>query len=241
MIELIPAIDIIEGNCVRLQKGDYETKKTYDFSPVDVAKEVEQYGYKRLHIVDLDGAKSKQVVNLAVLEEIASKTELSIDFGGGIKTSADLQRVMDCGASYATIGSIAVSEPDMFQQWLKTYGSDRIILGADVQDGCICINGWKERSQVQLIPFLEGYHKKGVRTVLCTDISKDGMLQGTSNELYASIMTHFPDLHLIASGGVSSIEDIKQLSELGIPAVVFGKAVYEGRIDLKRLALEFGL
>lgn len=241
MIELIPAIDIIDGKCVRLTKGEYSSKKVYDYSPVDIAVEVERCGYTRLHMVDLDGAKSSHVVNLPILKEVASRTNLKIDFGGGIKTDEDLKAVFDNGASYATVGSIAVKQPQLFDQWIATYGADRLILGADVNNGFISINGWKEDSNLELIPFIKDYYAKGIRRVLCTDISKDGMLQGTSVELYKLIMEQFPDLQLIASGGVSSIEDIVSLDDNGIPAVVFGKAIYEGRIKLDELATRFGL
>ncbi len=238
MIELIPAIDIIDGKCVRLTKGEYSSKKVYDYSPVDIAMEVEQCGYKRLHMVDLDGAKSSHVVNLQVLSEVASKTNLEIDFGGGIKSDADLDAVFSNGATYATVGSIAVKQPELFDKWIEQYGADRLILGADVNNGVISINGWKEDSDMQLIPFIHNYYNKGVRCVLCTDISKDGMLQGTAIELYKEIMTQFPDLHLIASGGVSNTADIIALDEANIPAVVFGKAIYEGRINLHTLISE---
>ena len=241
MIELIPAIDIIDGKCVRLTKGEYSSKKVYDYSPVEIALEVERCGYKRLHMVDLDGAKSSHVVNLPVLKEVASRTSLAIDFGGGIKSDDDLKAVFDNGATYATVGSIAVKQPQMFDQWIATYGADRLILGADVNNGFISINGWKEDSNLELFPFIENYYAKGIRRVLCTDISKDGMLQGTSVELYKLIMAQFPDLQLIASGGVSCMDDIVNLNDLGIPAVVFGKAIYEGRIKLDELATRFGL
>lgn len=239
MIQLIPAIDIIDGHCVRLAKGLYESKKVYDLSPLDIAREVERLGYKRLHMVDLDGAKSSHVVNIEVLREVASQTNLLIDFGGGIKSDEDIKAVFDNGAAYATIGSIAVREPEIMGRWIDTYGADRLILGADVKDGVIAISGWQEESGLHLIPFLQSYYARGIRRVLCTDISRDGMLQGTAVELYKEIMQHFPDLQLIASGGVSSEQDIAQLNQAGIPAVVFGKAIYEGRIDLPKLAANF--
>ncbi len=239
MIELIPAIDIIDGRCVRLTKGDYSTKKVYDHSPLDIALEVERCGYKRLHMVDLDGARSSHVVNIATLREVTSHTHLTVDFGGGIKNNQDLQAVFDNGATYATIGSVAVKEPDLFEGWMARHGADRLILGADVKDGLISINGWEEDSDIELLPFIERYYAQGIRQVLCTDISKDGMLQGTAVELYKSVMRRFPDLRLIASGGVSSMDDIETLNDNGIPAVVFGKAIYEGRIDLGVLAQTF--
>lgn len=235
MIEIIPAIDIIEGKCVRLTKGDYSTQKTYNENPLEVAKAFEQAGIKRLHMVDLDGAKSQHVVNYKVLESVASHTELTIDFGGGIKSNDDVRIAFDSGASMITVGSVAVKQPDLFGEWLQNYSSDCIILGADVKDGCISINGWKEESNHRLTDFLTYYTQRGISKVLCTDISKDGMLQGPAIELYESIMKQFPTLHLIASGGVSSIDDIDALNRSGIPAVVFGKAFYEGRIKLNQL------
>ena len=235
MIELIPAIDIIDGKCVRLSQGDYNTRKVYNENPVEVAKEFEANGIRRLHVVDLDGAKSSHVVNYRVLDMIASRTSLIIDFGGGIKTDEDLLIAFENGAQMVTPGSIAVKKPDLFKKWLQQYGSGKIILGADVKDNHISINGWKEESQQELIPFLTDYTNEGVRKVLCTDISRDGMLKGPSIELYKQMMKEFPEMHLIASGGVSCLQDIIDLDEAGIPAVVFGKALYEGRITLKDL------
>lgn len=235
MIELIPAIDIIGGQCVRLTKGDYDQKTVYRNSPAEVAKEFEEIGFKRLHVVDLDGAKSKHIVNEQVLKTITSKTQLTVDFGGGIKTDEDIEKAFAAGASMVTIGSIAVTNPDLFMGWLKKYGADRIILGADVRHGKISINGWKEDSSEDLLPFLKKYVDAGVRNVLCTEISKDGTLAGPAVELYQSMMATYPELHLIASGGVSSIDDIKALEAAGIPAVVFGKAIYEGKINLNEL------
>lgn len=235
MIELIPAIDIIDGKCVRLTKGDYDTKKIYNEDPVSVAKEFEAHGIKRLHVVDLDGAQSKHIVNDKVLSRIAHETSLIIDFGGGIKTDEDVARAFDAGAHMITIGSIAVTDPERSMNWLHTHGSEHIILGADVRQGMISINGWKEDSQESLIPFLGRYLKEGIRNVLCTDISKDGMLQGPAIDLYREIMQHYPECHLIASGGVSSIEDIRALEAAGVPSVVFGKAIYEGKIKLEEL------
>ncbi len=237
MIELIPAIDLIDGQCVRLTKGDYTTRKTYNEDPVAVAREFESYGFKRLHVVDLDGARSKHVVNHKVLERIAASTSgLVIDFGGGIKSDEDLRIAFDSGASLVTVGSIAATQPEMFIGWLQEYGADRLILGADVKDGRISINGWKEESTQELLPFLDLFIQKGTRHVLCTDISKDGMLQGPATPLYRKIMARYPECRLIASGGVSGMQDIIALDEAGIPAVVFGKAIYEGRISLKELA-----
>lgn len=237
MIELIPAIDLIGGKCVRLTKGDYDTQKVYNEDPVAVAREFEEYGFKRLHVVDLDGARSKHVVNHKVLERMAQATNLVIDFGGGIKTDEDIRIATESGAQMVTVGSVAVTRPDLFLGWLQQLGSERIILGADAKNGRISINGWKEDSSDELIPFLDKYIQKGVQKVLCTEISKDGTLQGPATALYREIMTQFPQCHLIASGGVSSMNDLKELDQAGIPAVVFGKAIYEGRIALKDLAL----
>ena len=234
MIELIPAIDIINCQCVRLTKGDYDQKTVYG-SPLDMAHEFDKIGYKRLHVVDLDGAKSKHIINSPVLSHIADETMLEVDFGGGIKTDTDIEEAFRCGASMVTIGSIAVTNPELFLGWLEKYGPDRIILGADVRDGKISINGWKEDSTEDLLPFLKKYIDAGVRKVLCTEISKDGTLAGPAIDLYKRVMDTYPELHLIASGGVSSIDDIKALDAAGIPAVVFGKAIYEGKINLQEL------
>ena len=235
MIELIPAIDLIDGKCVRLTKGDYDQKKVYNDSPVDVAREFEKLGFKRLHVVDLDGAKSKHIVNDKVLNDITRNTNLAVDFGGGIKTDDDIEKAFAAGAQMVTVGSIAVTCPELFGQWLEKYGAERIILGADVRNGKISINGWKEDSAEDLLPFLEKYIKLGVKNVLCTEISKDGTLEGPATKLYKQVMAAYPALHLIASGGVSSNQDIRQLEEAGIPAVVFGKAFYEGRINISEL------
>lgn len=222
---------------MRLTKGDYDTQKVYNEDPVAVAREFEEYGFKRLHVVDLDGARSKHVVNHKVLERMAQATNLVIDFGGGIKTDEDIRIATESGAQMVTVGSVAVTQPELFLGWLQQLGSERIILGADVKKGRISINGWKEDSSDELIPFLDKYIQKGVQKVLCTEISKDGTLQGPATALYREIMTQYPQCHLIASGGVSSMNDLKELDQAGIPAVVFGKAIYEGRIALKDLAL----
>lgn len=235
MIEIIPAIDIIDGKCVRLSQGDYNSKKIYSENPVEIAKEFEAHGISRLHVVDLDGAASHHVINYKTLDQIASRTSLIIDFGGGIKSDEDLVIAFENGAQMVTLGSVAVKEPQRFEKWLETYGQEKIILGADAKDEKIAINGWKEDSSINLFSFLDDYIKKGVTKVLCTDISKDGMLEGPSVDLYKKIMETYPDLHLIASGGVSSVDDICRLEEAGIPAVVFGKALYEGKINLKDL------
>lgn len=236
-IELIPAIDIIDGKCVRLTKGDYACKTIYNDNPVEVAKEFETMGFKRLHVVDLDGAKSRYIVNDGVLRDMASATNLVIDFGGGIKTDEDIDKAFAAGASMVTVGSIAVTHPGLFMAWMDKYGADKMILGADVRNGKVSINGWKEDSEEDLLPFLKKYIDNGVKTVLCTEISKDGTLAGPATELYKTIMAAYPDLHLIASGGVSSTEDIISLDCEGIPAVVFGKAFYEGKIDVARLGV----
>ena len=238
MIELIPAIDIINGQCVRLTKGDYDQKTVYG-DPLDMARQFEELGYQRLHMVDLDGAKSKHIVNSDVLRRVSSETKLVIDFGGGIKTDEDIETAFACGAQMVTVGSIAVTQPDLFLKWVERYGAERMILGADVRNGKISINGWKEESTQELLPFLDGYLRAGMRHVLCTEISKDGMLQGPATLLYRQVLEAYPNCRLIASGGVSCIEDIRQLNKAGVPAVVFGKAIYEGRIDLKELIEEF--
>ena len=230
MIELIPAIDLIEGKCVRLTKGEYDSKKIYNEDPVAQAREFEAKGFKRLHVVDLDGAQSKHIVNDKVLKGITEATSLTVDFGGGIKTAEDIEKAFAAGAKMVTLGSIAVTNPQLCEEWIEKYGAERIILGADVRNGKISINGWKEDSADELMPFLKKYIEKGVKNVLCTEISKDGTLAGPAIELYKEIMREFPHLHLIASGGVGSNADIEALDRAGIPAVVFGKAYYEGKI-----------
>ncbi len=238
MIELIPAIDIIDGQCVRLTKGDYNQKKVYNEDPLTVAKDFEKIGFKRLHMVDLDGARSKHIVNDEILRRVTAETSLIVDFGGGIKSEEDIVKAFESGASMITVGSIAVTQPELFIQWMEKYGPEKMILGADVRNGMISINGWKKDSQIPLLPFLKQYVEAGVKNVLCTEISKDGTLQGPAVTLYKEIMTAYPKLHLIASGGVSRKEDIDELESEGIPAVVFGKAIYEGRINLKELLNE---
>ncbi len=231
MIELIPAIDIIDGKCVRLTNGDYNTKKVYG-DPVEMAVRFEQKGFTRLHVVDLDGAKSRHVVNIDTLKGITSATSLNVDFGGGVKTDEDLEEAFAAGASMVTAGSIAVTDPDKVMSWIEKFGAEHLVLGADVRNGKISINGWKEDSQEDLIPFLKRYVDAGIRNVLCTEISKDGTLAGPAIELYSEIMRHYPTLHLIASGGVGCDDDIRALDHAGIPAVVFGKAFYEGKITI---------
>ena len=240
MIEIIPAIDIIDGKCVRLTQGDYETKKVYNEDPVEVAKMMEAHGIRRLHTVDLDGARSQHIVNYKTIERIADHTSLVIDFGGGIKSDEDIDIAFASGATMVTIGSVAVKNPELFGTWLEKYNDNKIILGADVKNGRISINGWKEEGEDELMPFLQKYVSKGVDNVLCTDISKDGMLKGPALELYESVMKEFPRLNLIASGGISCIEDIDRLDAAGIPSVVFGKAIYEGRIKMEELEKYLG-
>lgn len=240
MIEIIPAIDIIDAKCVRLSQGDYEQKKVYNENPLEVAKMFEDAGIKRLHLVDLDGAKAQHIVNYKVLESIATHTNLTIDFGGGLKSDEDLRIAFESGAKMITGGSIAVKKPDVFSSWIEKFGSERIILGADVKNEKIAVSGWIETTDADLLPFVEKFKAKGVDKVICTDISKDGMLQGPSIELYKKILEQFPDLYLIASGGVSSLDDIARLQDAGVPAVITGKAIYEGRITMADLTQFIG-
>ena len=233
-MRIIPAIDIIDGKCVRLTKGDYSTKKIYNENPLEVAKEFEANGIQYLHIVDLDGAKSKNIVNHKILESIATKTSLQIDFGGGIKTNEAAQLAFDYGAKQITGGSIAVTNPEIFSEWIAKYGAEKIILGADCNNRKIATNGWLKESEIDVIDFIDSYQKKGIQHVICTDISKDGMLQGASNELYREIMKA-TRISLIASGGVSCMNDLYQLKEIGCEGVILGKAIYEGNITLKEL------
>ncbi len=236
MIEIIPAIDIIEGKCVRLSQGDYAQKKVYNENPLEVAKEFESVGVRRLHLVDLDGAKAQHIVNYKVLEKIATQTSLTIDFGGGLKSDEDLRIAFESGASMVTGGSIAAKKPEVFLSWLEKFGAEKIILGADVKDEKIAVGGWIETTQLDLIPFVKEFVDKGVDKVICTDISKDGMLKGPSIELYKNMLAEIPSLYLIASGGVSSMADIEQLEEAKVPAVITGKAIYEGRIKMEDLS-----
>lgn len=234
-MDIIPAIDLIDGKCVRLSQGDYDRKTVYNENPLEVAKMFEDHGITRLHLVDLDGAKAHHIVNHKVLETISTKTKLIIDFGGGLKTDDDLRIAFECGAQMITGGSIAVKSPAIFESWISKFGASKIILGADVKDEKIAVTGWTEDTDLQLLPFLENYTNKGITKVICTDIAKDGMLQGASVELYKKILTAFPSMYLVASGGVSDINDLEVLAEAGLPAVIFGKAIYEGRIALKDL------
>ena len=232
---IIPAIDIIDGKCVRLTHGDYNQKKIYNEHPLEVAKEFEDAGIKRLHLVDLDGAKAGAVKNWKVLEAIAGKTSMVIDFGGGIKSEKDVDIVFDSGAALATIGSIAVKDEETFSNWLKKFGAQKFLLGADVKNEKITVSGWLEQTDIWIYDFIEKYVAKGLKQIFCTDVSKDGALEGPSTELYKSIVQKFPELHFIASGGVSSIDDVCQLREVGCKGVIIGKAIYEGRIQLSQL------
>ena len=251
-MRIIPAIDIIDGKCVRLSKGDYDTKKVYNENPLEVARAFEDHGIQYLHLVDLDGAKASHVVNYKVLETLASKTQLKIDFGGGIKSDEDLHTVFESGAEQATGGSIAVKDRSTFLGWLQRYGAERIILGADCRDGKISVSGWQEASTEEVVPFIKGYQKKGISYVVCTDISKDGMLEGPAFSLYREILNktaritteigpsgvqdrEVPGIKLIASGGISNIDELPVLAQLGCEGVIIGKALYEDRISLKAL------
>lgn len=236
-MELIPAIDLIDAKCVRLSQGDYAQTKVYNENPLEVAKAFEDVGIRRLHLVDLDGAKAHHIVNYRVLENIATHTSLEIDFGGGLKSDEDLRIAFECGAKMVTGGSIAVKSPELFEKWLQKYGGERIILGSDVKDERIAINGWQDKTDIDIWSFLADYQAKGVRKTICTDIAFDGMLAGPSIALYRKMIERFPDLYLIASGGVSGMEDIHCLQEAGLPAVIFGKAIYEGRISLQELSI----
>lgn len=235
-MRIIPAIDIIEGKCVRLTKGDYNTKKIYNENPLEVAKMFEDSGIEYLHVVDLDGAKASHIVNYKVLEQIATKTNLNIDFGGGLKSNEDLKIAFNSGANQITGGSIAVKNPDVFKSWIETFGSERIILGADCNNEKIAVSGWQEKSELEVIPFIKSYLSKGINYVICTDISKDGMLEGPSFDLYKRILKDSDkDLKLIASGGISAFNELPKLEELGCEGVIIGKAIYENKISLKQL------
>ncbi|HEY4060795.1 MAG TPA: 1-(5-phosphoribosyl)-5-[(5-phosphoribosylamino)methylideneamino]imidazole-4-carboxamide isomerase [Puia sp.] len=235
-MEIIPAIDIIDGKCVRLTQGDYAQKKIYNENPLEVAVAFEGSGLRRLHLVDLDGAKAGAVKNWKVLEMIAGKTGLVIDFGGGIKTAKDVEIVFNSGAALATVGSIAVKDGPLFVSWLQEYGAGRFLLGADVKDEKIAVGGWLETTDRWIYDFIQEYMEKGVRQLFCTDVSKDGLLEGPSLELYQNIVAKFPELHFIASGGVSGMDDVYQLEDIGCKGVIIGKAIYEGRITLKELS-----
>jgi len=234
-MEIIPAIDIIGGQCVRLSQGDYKRKKTYSDDPLSIAKQFEDVGIRRLHLVDLDGARMKKVVNLDVLQKISQNTDLEIDFGGGVQSDEDLRNVFSAGAGMVTGGSIAVREPEKFIVWLTTYGPERIILGADVKDRNIAIGAWSETSDQDIIEFIGHFRKKSVKFVICTDVSRDGILKGPAIDLYTEIIQNFPDINLIASGGVSSIRDLEKLALTGVWGVIIGKAIYEGNIKVSDL------
>ncbi|APG59479.1 1-(5-phosphoribosyl)-5-[(5-phosphoribosylamino)methylideneamino]imidazole-4-carboxamide isomerase [Christiangramia salexigens] len=234
-MRIIPAIDIIEGKCVRLSKGDYNTKKIYNENPLEVAKSFEDHGINSLHLVDLDGAKSSHIVNYKILEQIASKTNLNVDFGGGLKSDKDLEIAFESGANQVTGGSIAVKDAEIFNNWIKKYGNDKIILGADAKNRKIAVSGWLEDSDKEIIPFIRNYERNGIKYVICTDISKDGMLQGPSFKLYEEILDETDNINLIASGGISKFDELPALAELGCEGVIIGKAIYENRISLKQL------
>lgn len=234
-MRIIPAIDIIDGKCVRLSKGDYSTKKIYNENPLEVAKSFEAHGIEYLHLVDLDGAKSSKIVNYKILEQIASKTNLKIDFGGGLKSDADLKIAFESGACQITGGSIAIKQPEVFKSWIQQYGAEKIILGADAMNEKVAISGWLEASKEEVVPFIQKYQQEGIQYVICTDISKDGMLEGPSFELYQRILEQTKDLKLIASGGISTFDELPKLAELGCEGTIIGKAIYEGRISLKQL------
>lgn len=236
-MRIIPAIDIIDGKCVRLTQGDYSTKKIYNEDPVAAALEFEAMGLRYLHVVDLDGARSGTIKNERVLQEISRQTSLQVDFGGGIKSEEDLQKALDAGAEQVTCGSIAVKHPELVLRWLEKFGRDKIILGADVSEGYIAVSGWQEKTTLAIEDLLHMYIDDGMKYVICTDISSDGMLKGPNFELYSGLLETFPGLHLIASGGVSSTDDLKRLQDLGIEGVIIGKALYEGSIDLEELKL----
>ncbi len=234
-MRIIPAIDIIDGKCVRLSKGDYDTKKIYNENPLEIAKSFEAHGIEYLHLVDLDGAKSSRIVNYKVLEQIASKTNLKIDFGGGLKSDTDLKIAFESGANQITGGSIAIKQPEVFKSWIQQYTVDKIILGADAMNEKVAISGWLEASKEEVIPFIQSYQKEGIQYVICTDISKDGMLEGPSFELYQRILEQTQNVKLIASGGISTFDELPKLAKLGCEGTIIGKAIYEGRITLKQL------
>jgi phosphoribosylformimino-5-aminoimidazole carboxamide ribotide isomerase len=236
--EIIPAIDIIEGKCVRLQQGDYALKTIYNQDPLEVAKQFEAVGLKRLHLVDLDGARLGKPMNLKVLERIAENTGLIIDFGGGIKTEQQVQRIFDAGAAMVALGSVAVKAPELFEVLTKKYGAEKIFLGADVRNEQLALSGWKEQTEINIFDFLSSKIKMGITNVFCTDISKDGLLAGTSSELYKTMLSRFPDLNLVASGGVAGMDDVLELMNIGCSGVIIGKAIYEKKILLSDLVLK---
>jgi len=235
MIEIIPAIDIIDGKCVRLSQGDYAKKKIYNEKPLEVARQFEDAGIKRLHLVDLDGAKQGKVINLNVLEQISSNTKLIIDFGGGIKTTEDVQKVFEAGAHLISVGTVAVKNPTLFQEWLRKFSPEKILLGADVKNEKIAVSGWTEQTEISVFDFIKTKLEKGVKNIFCTDVSLDGMLQGPALSLYNKVLKVFPSINLIASGGVSSVEHVRQLEKAGCSGVIIGKAIYEGKIKFSEL------
>ena len=239
-MRIIPAIDIIDGKCVRLSKGDYATQKVYNEDPLEVAKAYMDFGLEYLHLVDLDGAKAKSIINHRVLERLATQTDLKIDFGGGLKSDEDLRIAFDCGANQITGGSIAVKKPDIFKRWIEEFGSEKIILGADVKGEKIAVGGWLETSEQEIIPFIEAYQKEGIKYVICTDISKDGMLEGPAFKLYEKLLSANPDIKLIASGGISEQSELPLLAKMGCEGVIIGKAIYEKKISLEALS-EFNI
>ncbi|MBN7811255.1 1-(5-phosphoribosyl)-5-[(5-phosphoribosylamino)methylideneamino]imidazole-4-carboxamide isomerase [Algoriphagus sp. H41] len=236
-MQIIPAIDLIGGKCVRLSQGDYSSKKEYHDDPLEMAKRFEGAGIQRLHLVDLDGAKAKKIVNGAVLERISQGTSLQVDFGGGIQADEEIEKAFELGAKQVTGGSIAVKNPELFKSWIKSYGPEKIILGADAKDRKIAVGGWEETTTVDLIPFIQSYVGLGIQYVICTDVAKDGLLQGPSVELYQEILQEIPNLKLIASGGVSSVKDLEELEKIGVYGTIVGKAYYEGRVTLEELAV----
>ncbi len=235
-MEIIPAIDIIDGKCVRLTEGNYASKTVYEASPLEMAKQYESLGFKRLHLVDLDGAKAGKVTNWKIVEDIAAHTQLVLDFGGGVKTSAEVKRIIDLGVQYVTVGSIAAKHPEEFKNWLISFGTDKFFLGADVRDNKIMTGGWVDATEIDVMNFVDDYMRLGVNHFFCTDISKDGKLMGPSIDLYRSMIESLPGLHLVASGGVSSMEDLQDLKAIGCKGAIVGKAIYEGKIDLKVLS-----
>ncbi|MEY4728795.1 MAG: 1-(5-phosphoribosyl)-5-[(5-phosphoribosylamino)methylideneamino]imidazole-4-carboxamide isomerase [Bacteroidota bacterium] len=235
-MEIIPAIDIIDGKCVRLTEGNYASKTVYEASPLEMAKQYESLGFKRLHLVDLDGAKAGKVTNWKIVEDIAAHTQLVLDFGGGVKTSAEVKRIIDLGVQYVTVGSIAAKHPEEFKNWLISFGTDKFFLGADVRDNKIMTGGWLDATEIDVMNFVDDYMRLGVNHFFCTDISKDGKLMGPSIDLYRSMIESLPGLHLVASGGVSSMEDLQDLKAIGCKGAIVGKAIYEGKIDLKVLS-----
>ena len=232
-MQIIPAMDIIDGQCVRLSQGSYASKKVYAADPLEQARRFEQHGLTRLHVVDLDGARQHRIVNHRVLRSLCEETSLVIDFGGGVKSTADLELAFDCGAAQVTAGTVAVKQPDLFLEWLARFGAERIILGADVKEGRVAISGWEQQSELELLPFLRRYHRAGVSHVICTEISRDGMLAGSAVELYGEVRNELPDLKLIASGGVTSLEELRALHDLGCHGAIVGKALYEGPRSLE--------